>query len=81
MPPEYEDEVSHVARRPEQRAAQLGEVVAAVYAKSAFVSLPFHPGVPVVATVRGILGEVRRGRRQWERGRGRRMLLTPSHED
>ncbi|PNH05625.1 hypothetical protein TSOC_008133, partial [Tetrabaena socialis] len=55
---EDEVEVADVSRRPEQRAAQLGEVVMAVYGTmQGITSLPLHAAVPIVVTIRSIVGE------------------------
>ncbi|GFR50992.1 hypothetical protein Agub_g13318, partial [Astrephomene gubernaculifera] len=58
---QIEDEVSHevsqVTRGPQQRAAQLGEVVAALYGRSSGAAVPFHAGLPIIVTIRGIVGE------------------------
>ncbi|KAG2502251.1 hypothetical protein HYH03_000737 [Edaphochlamys debaryana] len=53
-----DDEGSAIARDPRQRAAQLGEVVATVYrALGPAHPVPFTASMPVVATIRGIVGE------------------------
>lgn len=44
---------------PQQRAAQLGAVVAASCGRQGAIPVPLPPSNPVVATVRSIVGQVR----------------------
>ncbi|GIM15780.1 hypothetical protein Vretimale_18490 [Volvox reticuliferus] len=70
---ESEDGSANVSRGAEQRAANLGELVMAIYCRmGSAMTIPVHPTTPIVVIIRNIVGEegkpeyeaVRRGARE-----------------